>query len=76
MSTYNSSVQTPPHPLTLLPPSPQTNISDRIDETLNSFMLGVNQKLSKLDILNELNQRVAKIKKNHCETVDKDISEI
>ena len=63
MCTYNSSVQTPPHSLTLLPPSPQTNISDRIDETLNSFMLGVNQKLSKLDILDELNQRVAKIEK-------------
>lgn len=65
----------PPPPFTLPPPSPQNNILDRIDERLNSFMIGVNQKLAKLDILDELNQRLSKIEK-HCETVDKDISEI
>jgi septation ring formation regulator EzrA len=38
-------------------------------------MIGVNQKLSKLDILDELNQRLSKIEKQ-CKIVDKDISEI
>jgi hypothetical protein len=35
-------------------------------------MLGVNQTLSKLDILDELNQRLGKIEKP-CEAVGKDI---
>ena len=38
-------------------------------------MIDVNQKLAKLDILDELNQRLSKIEKQ-CKIVDKDISEI
>ena len=42
-------------------PSPQINLVERIDERLNRFMQDVDQTLSKLDILDELSQRLVRL---------------
>jgi hypothetical protein len=57
MSSSNSSKSTTPvYTATTLTTEQYT----RLDERLNSFMIDVNQKLAKLDILDELNQRLSK----------------